>query len=190
MGFSSKNVIGQLALWTGFLIGALVTVAKLEIEEDPWSTIVWLQYGGAIVVGVTGIGLLRSDRAARRRESAESSAGMEAVRCALETAASKVSGLADRLDSVSCEEVLEWIDTECAPQLDEFADGRMVISNRFGTKTYAAVMTEFASGERYLNRAWSAAADGYVDEVKLSVGYARDFLNAAVTDLDAALKGD
>ena len=28
-------------------------------------------------------------------------------------------------------------------------------------------MTSFATGERYLNRVWSASADGYVDEVAL-----------------------
>jgi len=26
-------------------------------------------------------------------------------------------------------------------------------------------MSHFASGERYLNRVWSASADGYIDEV-------------------------
>jgi len=31
--------------------------------------------------------------------------------------------------------------------------------------SYADVMSHYAGGERYLNRVWSASADGYVDEV-------------------------
>ena len=30
---------------------------------------------------------------------------------------------------------------------------------------YGEVMTDFAAAERYLNRVWSASADGYIDEV-------------------------
>ena len=60
--------------------------------------------------------------------------------------------------------------------------------NRFGTAVFAAVMTEFASGERYMNRAWSASswADGYVDELEESVQYARTFFEAAVNELAKA----
>ncbi len=188
MKFSLVGLLGQLALWTGFLLGAFTAVARLEVDENPWSTIAWWQYGGAIAVAITGIVLLRMDKASKRKASALSEVGMESIREALSQASVQVTGLCGRLNSMTCEEVLQYIDKQCAPLLDEFADGRMVISNRFGTTVYAAVMTEFASGERYLNRAWSAAADGYVDEVELSVGHARDFLAAAVSDLDAALQ--
>ena len=57
---------------------------------------------------------------------------------------------------------------------------------RFDLKTYADVMTEFASAERSINRAWSAAADGYIDEINLCIdrsydhlGQVRDFLEQA-----------
>ena len=104
----------------------------------------------------------------------------------LSKASERVANLRGSLDDMSCEDVLEYIDEQCAPLLSEFADGRMSISNRFGIKRYAEVMTEFASGERYLNRAWSAAADGYVDEVDASVGHANAFLLAAVNSLQNA----
>jgi hypothetical protein len=35
----------------------------------------------------------------------------------------------------------------------------------FGIQNYADVMSNFAAGERYINRVWSASTDGYVDEV-------------------------
>ena len=62
-------------------------------------------------------------------------------------------------------EVVHFIDTQCVDPLAEFADSRQAMVKRFGMKVYADVMTEFASAERMVNRSWSAAADGYVDEV-------------------------
>ena len=35
-------------------------------------------------------------------------------------------------------------------------------------------MTRFAAGERYLNRVWSASADGYIDEVNEYLEKAKD----------------
>ena len=32
-------------------------------------------------------------------------------------------------------------------------------------QAYTDVISYFASGDRYLNRVWSASADGYIDEV-------------------------
>ena len=34
----------------------------------------------------------------------------------------------------------------------------------FGLQTYADIMSSFAAGERYINRVWSASADGYEGE--------------------------
>ena len=35
-------------------------------------------------------------------------------------------------------------------------------------------MSAFAAGERYLNRVWSASADGYVDEAREYIERARE----------------
>ncbi len=182
------SIIGQCLLWLGFLGGSLATVLRLENEQAPWQTIPWLAYLGSVLVGVVGVVLLRLQKAAERSQSASSQVGLEAVTAHLQTAASQVGQLVQQLDDMTCEDVLEFVDQKCGPSLAEFADGRQVISDRFGTTVYAAVMTEFASGERYLNRAWSAAADGYVDEVQRSAGYAHQFLLAAVTELEQAGK--
>ncbi len=180
------NVLGQALMWAGFLSAALASVSRLEIERDEWNTIPWIWYGLSLLVGTGGIVVLRMVRAAGKTASAESVTGFESVQSALRKSSQSISLLDDRLDGMTCEEVLEYVDATCVPLLNEFADGRMVIRNRFGTGVYASVMTEFASGERYLNRAWSAAADGYVDEVTRSVRHARDFLAAAVGELDRA----
>ncbi len=43
----------------------------------------------------------------------------------------------------------------------------------FGIQNYADVMSNFAAGERYINRVWSASTDGYVDEVRMYLERAR-----------------
>lgn len=188
MHLTTTALIGQLLLWLGFLGGSFSAVLRTENAESPWSTIPWGMYAGSVLVGVIGVVLLRREKAKQRSESASSDSDLGSVTESLELVSTKVRQLASQLDEMTCEEVLDYIDSECVPHCADFADGRQVIANRFGTAAYAAVMTEFASGERYLNRTWSAAADGYVDEVKLSIGHSNTFMDAAVTCLNNADK--
>ena len=48
-------------------------------------------------------------------------------------------------------------------------DAREELQGRLGTGRYAVVMSPFASGERKLNRAWSAAVDGHAPEARASL---------------------
>ncbi|MCA9129656.1 MAG: hypothetical protein KDB22_21360 [Planctomycetales bacterium] len=180
------TICGQILLWLGFLGGAFASVQYTEVAEAPWQTIPWGVYAGSVLVGTAGVVCLRREKAIRQSLSGSSEHGFESVKQSLQIANEKIGQLQSTLSGMSCEEVLEFIDNECVPPINEFADGRAVISNRFGTSTYAAVMTEFASGERYLNRAWSAAADGYVDEVERSVSHSRVFFAAAIDQLKQA----
>ncbi|MEM8735261.1 MAG: hypothetical protein AAGG44_13605 [Planctomycetota bacterium] len=185
MNFSSAFIAGQLLLWLGFLGGSLASVLRLENEASPWQTIPWFLYGSAFVIGVIGVLILRADKASKSAEDSASETGLTAVKEHLANGAEAVARLHGNLSEMTCEDVLEYIDTECVPHFAEFAEGRSTIANRFGNMAYAEVMTEFASGERYVNRAWSAAADGYVDEVEASVAHAHAFMQAANTCLAA-----
>ncbi len=184
MNSSRASLVGQGLLWSGFLAGAFFSVLRLEIEASPWQTIPWLPYALSTAVGFAGVVALRAVKTKERNASAASAEGLDTVLGHLRIAHERVADLKAELDDLTCEEVVEYIDLECSPALTDFADAREVISNRLGMAVYAAVMTEFASGERYVNRAWSAAADGYVDEVAKSVGYATDFLAAALAKID------
>ena len=62
-------------------------------------------------------------------------------------------------------EIKDRIDEQLAPELASFADAREAMIPSFGMQGYADVMTRFAGAERMINRAWSASADGYIDEV-------------------------
>ena len=54
--------------------------------------------------------------------------------------------------------------------INAFVESREAISHVYGLQAYADVMSHYAGGERFLNRVWSASADGYVDEVNTYLG--------------------
>ncbi|MFK7736240.1 MAG: hypothetical protein AB8B50_09440 [Pirellulaceae bacterium] len=184
MKFTSAFIAGQLFLWLGFLGGSFATVLRKEIPDAPWQTIPWMMYGCSLLVGGIGVVMLRSEKASQAEADGDSDAGFAVVKEQLKKAAKAVATLQQNLDEMTCEEVLDYIDENCVPPCTEFADSRMVISQRYGNAKYAEVMTEFASGERYVNRTWSAAADGYVDEVEVSASHAHTFFQAAVSAIE------
>jgi hypothetical protein len=53
--------------------------------------------------------------------------------------------------------------------IDDFVMARSTLIHTYGLREYAELMTDFSIAERNINRAWSASADGYIDEVWLSL---------------------
>ena len=66
------------------------------------------------------------------------------------------------------------IDALFPQELNTFVEARKSIAHVYGLQAYAAVMNEFAAGERYLNRVWSASVDCYIDDVQEYLGRARE----------------
>ena len=67
-----------------------------------------------------------------------------------------------------------------AEDIDTFVESRESMIPTLGMQSYADIMSPFANGERLINRAWSASADGYVDEVRACIAGARvELENAA-----------
>lgn len=181
--------IGQVLLWIGFLGAALTTVSNLEVKEEPWSSISWWRYAGWMLLGWSGVAVLRVGRASRQSHPEEAGMELESVVAKLQQCSVAMDqNLAASIDSLTCEKVLDIIDRQLAPMLIEFADQSKCIAEGLGTGPFSQIMSEFASGERYMNRAWSAAADGYVDEVTRSVRIANDFLKAAADHANSAIQ--
>ena len=70
------------------------------------------------------------------------------------------------LDKKTPREVVHFIDDHLAETFGDFAEARNSLVQKFGLQPYAEIMTQFASAERFVNRSWSAAADGYMNEVR------------------------
>jgi hypothetical protein len=162
------RLFGQFLLWAGFLAAAYSAVCRLEQADDKWATIPWPWYAAGMLMGITGIVLLRLAMRQGHSDDAKTAAEYSVVRQSLETISIVVGRLCDQTEHLPSA-VLRCIDDQCAEPFTAFADSRSSLVRKFGLKVYADVMTEFASAERYVNRSWSAAADGYIDEVKASL---------------------
>ena len=176
---------GHLLLWIGFLSAAFWSVFRMEVADNKWSTIPWGWYFGSVVIGVIGIVLLRRADRQVHADHTQTEAEYSVIQQSLAVLVATVGKLSSNRQHIPSE-VLRCIDEECAPTFAEFADARRALIKRFGLQEYADVMTEFAAAERYVNRSWSAAADGYVDEVAVSLDKADRHLQNAQKLLLAA----
>ncbi len=176
--------IGHLLLWGGFLGATFCSVVHREFE-DKWSTIPWGWYLVSLTTGFVGVVLVRRSRRHDASDEAKTEAEYSLVRKSLDTVSRLVTQLNAQQDRTP-HDVLHCIDEQCVEPLSDFADSRQALVKRFGMAVYAEVMTEFASAERLINRSWSAAADGYVDEVSASLQRADHHLRRATELLAAA----
>lgn len=179
------RALGQVLMWLGFLGGSFVSVSRLEVKGDKWATVPWLWYEIAMGVGVVGVVLLRRAKRDDHADDAKTDAEYSVIQQSLASLSAAVATLCQKSRQVPAD-VLRFIDAECAEPLSDFAESRQALAKRFGMTVYADVMTEFASAERYINRTWSAAADGYIDEVNKSINRANQHLANARELLSAA----
>jgi hypothetical protein len=150
--------LGHLLVWIGFLAGAFLTVARQdELLSVPW-------FVAALAVGAAGIALVRVGTRRLARHEDKLVADISTLHASLEQVVADVKALDHEKESLSVYDLHGRIDDTFAEHLAAFVEARESIAHRFGLQAYADVMSHFASGERYLNRVWSASTDGYVDE--------------------------
>ena len=148
-----KN-IAYLLLVAGFLGGAYV--AALDDQQ-----VDWIKFVIAAVAAIAGVIIAKRTAAAEAR----SDTVLETNRSELnESIANLVRVLVEVVDGVTGEKLREWIDGTLRNDLRRFAEARGSMVHLYGLQTYADIMSEFAAGERYINRVWSSAADGYDEE--------------------------
>lgn len=150
--------LGYILITSGFLAGSYYSV--LDTDLVTWTAVV-----PCFLIGLTGVALIQ---VAIHRQSSHTDT-LRANIGKLEASLSRIVEKAKRLDaekgSLSVYEVHHRIDDDFMEDLDIFVENRESIGHAFGLQSYADVMTHFATGERYLNRCWSASTDGYTDEV-------------------------
>ncbi|MEM7456299.1 MAG: hypothetical protein AAF456_18270 [Planctomycetota bacterium] len=158
--------------------------------EDKWPTVPWLWYGLSAMVGICGVVILRSTAKSAEQEQGKVAEEFATVTSSLENLIKGVNELNASLDKKSPREVLEFIDDRLAPNFGDFAEARNSLVQRFGLQPYAEIMTQFASSERFINRSWSAAADGYMNEVRSCVERSAAHLQEADALLSGFQSGD
>jgi hypothetical protein len=147
-----KN-IAYFMIAAGFLGAAYAT--SLHARQVDWTLFVI----SALISAAGVIIAKRMDSADARSESVLNTNRAELN----ESIANIVTGL-DETAYESGEQLRDWIDEQLRPDLRRFADARESMVHLYGLQTYADIMSNFATGERYINRVWSASADGYESE--------------------------
>ncbi len=153
---------------------------------SPWQTINWLWYGLSAAACVVGIVILRSGMKSKSVKSEQTESSLKEIKGHLSDLVANIRRLHDEHKNQTPRQTLHYIDHVLADDFGAFADGRDNISREYGLEVFAEVMTEFAAGERAINRAWSASADGYVEEAATCIDRGLGRLQAAEAALKAA----
>jgi hypothetical protein len=150
-----KN-LAYLLLAAGFLYGAYV--AALD-END----VDWMLFAIGAAAAIAGVIIAKRTSAAEARSGAVLEMNRNELNESIDNIVKDLGEVTG--GSVPSGEALrDWIDTQLRNDLRRFAEARSSMVHLYGLQTYADIMSEFAAGERYVNRVWSAAADGYDDE--------------------------
>jgi hypothetical protein len=147
---------GYFLVAAGFLGGAFAT--SLDVQN-----VNWILFAGT--AGAAFIGLLLYKR--QIGAMARSEEVLEVNRVELrESIANVVNDLGEIMQGELTQGAVlrDRIDLKLREDLRRFADARESMVHLFGLQTYADIMSNFAAGERYINRVWSASADGYDEE--------------------------
>jgi hypothetical protein len=150
-----KN-IAYLLLVGGFLTGAYATA--LDAQNVDWT-----------LFSIAAIGAIAGVIIAKRATRAHATSGtvLETNRKELnESIGNIVRDIGEMTAGTAAkgEELRTWIDERLRPDLRRFVEARQSMVHLFGLQTYADIMSEFAAGERYINRVWTSSADGYDNE--------------------------
>ncbi len=179
---------GHLLLWLGFLVGVFMTVRHVEVVNDKWSTIQWPYYVGSLLVGLAGVVVLRltQQRAVTHADKLQSD--IKVLEAKVSDLLAELAALLKGRDATSVFAVHTLIDARLVDKINAFVHARETLIHTYGLRQYAQVMTDFSIAERLVNRAWSASADGYIDEVWLSLEGAQSKFQVVEANLLALKK--
>lgn len=159
--------LGYLMITVGFLAGSLVAIVDKEHVR-------WAHFSAAMAVGVAGVAFVRTSQRRKSKAEGELVSSMEFLEASLNRIVENITRLnAEKLD-INTYDVRHQIDELFIEDLTTFVQARESIAHAYGLAVYGDVMSSFAAGERYLNRVWSASADGYIDEVNTYIDKARE----------------
>ena len=153
------KTLALLFIVVSFLAGAFLSV--LDPQEINWTLMV-----PALAVGLAGLWMYRRIKREETRGGDKLAVNIETLRTSLSSIVQNLEETCNRGDDLPVYEARFEIDRLFRDDLNNFAEARESMIHVFGIQNYADVMSNFAAGERYINRVWSASTDGYVDEVR------------------------
>jgi hypothetical protein len=170
---------GYLLLIGGFLAAAYSTALDIQMTN-------WILFVPAATGAVAGVLILKRQSRGEARSESVLTANRAELKESLGNIIRDLEQIKSDSESLSTIELRNVIDDKLRNDLRRFADARESMVHLYGLQTYADIMSDFAAGERYVNRVWSAAADDYDDEAWTYVGKALGRFREATGRLEAA----
>ena len=152
------KILGYLLITISFLVASYYSV--IDVEVVPWVKVI-----PALVMGLIGVVAVQISGRGHRRSADKVRANMGKLEESLTAIVANAEKLDAEKESIDPYEIRHRIDELFMEDLDTFVENRETIGDAYGLQAYADVMTHFATGERYLNRCWSASTDGYIDVI-------------------------
>jgi hypothetical protein len=150
--------LGFLLVAIGFLGGALASVMNETAVRWGW-------FIPAVAVGFVGVILVQMGRRREVHATERLVSNMQALQESLRRIVENMTRLNSEKQSIDPYEIRHRLEELFADDVTTFITARESLAHSYGLAAYAEVMSPFTAAERYLNRAWCASADGYVDEI-------------------------
>lgn len=155
-----------------FSVGVLVAIsgaAKVAGEIGQWPNTVPLFLLG-FVISLLGLVIWRKSIKSSGSKLHQGNLNTnENPMLILESLTTAAQSLEKDLASLTPSAICDRIDQLIEKYMVAFISNRQAVLHRFGMKEGARILILAANGERLFNRAWSAAADGYIDECKAAI---------------------
>jgi hypothetical protein len=169
--------VGFNLMSLGFICSALVAVVEKEMVN-------WSYFVPAMAVGIFGVVLLRVTIKKQQKGESKVGADMAVIRKSLSNIVQNMGAFNKEKKDIHVYDMHGKIDEMLIDDIENFLKTRESIIHQFNMESYADLMNHFAAGERYLNRVWSASADGYVDEVNAFIEKASEQFTIAKDHFD------
>jgi hypothetical protein len=165
-------------LTCGFLLGAYST--SLDVQNVQWTLFIV-----AAVASVAGVVFAKRQDSALAQSDSVLQTNRSELNDSIANIVRDLEAITER-DTPTGDQLRAWIDDKLRPDLRRFAEARESMVHLYGLQTYADIMSEFAAGERYVNRVWTSSADGYDAEASKYLARAAQQFKDAQAQLSAA----
>ena len=169
-----------------FVVGIAVAIsggAKLPEVGSEWPTTVPLFMVGC-VISVVGLILWRRGLADSSAATLKAAGGKPDAVALLTSLLEPARAFAAKCRTLELDSLNAGVDELLESYILPFAEVRQTIIQRFGMEEGAEVLVTMAYGERMLNRAWSASADGHIQEARACIPEALAAFEEAYTQVD------
>ena len=173
---------GYVLLIGGFLLGAYSTALDIRATD-------WALFAPGAVTAVIGLLVLKRAASGAAQSTEVLTTNQAALNESIGNIVDQLAGIIGRAGETSTDQLRQEIDERLRDDLRRFAEARESMVHLFGIQAYADIMSEFAAGERNINRVWSASTDGYRSEAEAYLERAMGRFQDARSRLGAAATG-